>query len=253
MNQFPTEEEPLDVTEVRKVKRITMKQVLHSAVDAFNIERGGIYTIKRLLIDPGATVLDYLGANRYHYTPPFRILIFTTAIALFLIGVAEFTEQAATDFSNGYNSSVEENSNDPDKSRQALESMIHLMEEVQGYTNLILWTFIPFSALFTWLINLKRKFNYAEHIVFQTYLFCLSNMLSFLFPLDHFIPSWVIFLVVWILMLFYYVYGYKQFLNKSWLRSFFEMSFIVIFSIVIWSVLLGFSLGLYVLIDTNTL
>jgi len=253
VNQFPTEEEPLDVTEVRRVKRITMKQVMNSAIDAFNIERGGIYTIKQLLINPGAAVLDYLGANRFHYVPPFRILIVTTAIALFMIGAAELPEQAATDFSTGFNSSIEDRDSDREKSQQVLESIFHLMELVQGYTNLILWTFIPFIALFTWLINLKRKFNYAEHIVFQTYLFCLSNILSLLFPLDHFLPGWVIFLVVCILMFFYYTYGYKEFLNKSWMRSFFETCLILIFSLTFWSVLLGVSLMLYLLLDTNTL
>ena len=252
MNEFPTEEEPLDITEIRQVKRVTMRQVMNSAVEAFNIERGGIYTIKQLFTNPGAAVLDYFGANRFHYVPPFRILVVTTAIALFLIGLAEFTEQASTDFSTGFNS-IEDGDTDREKSKQALESVFHLMELIQGYTNLILWTFIPFMAFITWLINLKRKFNYAEHIVFQTYLFCLSNLLSFFFPLDHFVPGWVIFLVVSILMLFYYVYGYKEFLNKSWLRSFFEMFLILTLSTMIWTVVLTISVVLYILLDTNTL
>ncbi|MCZ4409709.1 DUF3667 domain-containing protein [Cryomorphaceae bacterium 1068] len=248
MNEFPTEEEPLDITEVRTVKRITMKQILHSAVEAFNIERGGIYTIKQLFTNPGATVLDYLGANRYHYVPPFRILIVTTALALFLIGLAEFTQQASTDFTQGYSESVADKGGNPE---EAKVSVLRLLGEVQGYFNLILWTFIPFTALFTWLMNLKRKFNYAEHIVFQTYMFCLSNMLSFLFPLDHILPGWVVVLVIYILMFFLYIYGYKEFLKKSWLRSFFEMSFVLIVSSVIWSALLGLSLGLYIAINTN--
>ena len=250
MNEFPTDEEPLDVTEIRTVKRITMKQVLHSAVEAFNIERGGIYTIKQLFTNPGAAVLDYLGPNRFHYVPPFRILVVTTALALFLIGLAEFTEQASADFTQGFSSSVEDNGGNPE---EATVTILSLLGEIQGYFNLILWTFIPFAALFTWLINLKRRFNYAEHIVFQTYMFCLSNMLSFLFPLDHILPGWIIFLVIYILMFFLYIYGYKEFFNKSWLRSFFEMSFVLIISSVIWSALLVLSLGFYIALNSNAL
>lgn len=248
MNEFPTEEEPLDITEVRTVKRITMKQILQSAVEAFNIERGGVYTIRQLFLNPGTTVLDYLGANRFHYVPPFRILIVTTALALFLIGLAEFTEQASADFTQGYSSSVEETGGNPE---EAKNSVLWLLGEIQGYFNLILWTFIPFAALFTWLINLKRKFNFAEHVVFQTYMFCLSNMLSFLFPLDHILPGWVVMTVIYILMFFLYIYGYKEFLKKTWLRSIFEMSIVLLVSSVIWSVLLGISLGLYLAINSN--
>jgi hypothetical protein len=253
MNQFPTEEEPLDVTEIRTVKRITMAQVLRSAVDAFDLDRGGIYTMKQLFIDPGKAVRDYLGANRFHYVPPFRILIVTTAIALFLIGLAEFSEQASTDFSTGYEASVQYNGGDQEKSRKAMKSMIHFFGEIQGYFNIILWTFIPFAALFSWLINLKAKFNFAEHIVFQTYLFCVSNMVSFLFPLDHILPGWVIFLVVYILILFYYIFAYKEFLLKSWLRSLFEMIFIFFFSTMFWSLLLGVAIGIYVFLDMKAI
>lgn len=40
MNDF-IDSEPLDVTEVRRVKRITLRNILVSVAEAFNLERGG--------------------------------------------------------------------------------------------------------------------------------------------------------------------------------------------------------------------
>lgn len=243
MDQFPTEEEPLDITESRSVKRITLAQVFRSAFDAFNVDRGGVFTVKNLFYDPGVAIRDYLGANRYHYTPPFRILIVTTAIALFMIGQSEFTENMNAEFTAGLNDSVNQTESEKVDITNHVRS---ILDELQPYFNLILWTFIPFIALFSWLLNLKGKFNFAEHLVFQVYLFCISNILSFLYPLDHFIPIPVVFLIIYVLMFFYYIYGYKEFLKKSWLRSAIEMIFVLLFASTLWTVLVGISFGIYI-------
>ncbi len=252
MEEFPTEEEPLDITETRQVKRITFRQVLNSAFDAFNVDRGGIFTLKNLLIDPGAAVRDYLGANRYHYTPPFRLLIITTAIALFLISQAEFINEANPTFSMDPNFELDPTVEikDPTANPEASDKIditaetTKLLGDIQGYFNLILWTFLPVITLFSFLFNLKRRFNFAEHLVFQTYMFSVSNIISFLFPLDHLLGG-VAILIIYLLFFFYYIYGYKEFLGKSWRRSFFEMMTILIVGMTIWAVLLMITLGLY--------
>ena len=248
MDEFLTNEEPLDVTEVRQVKRITLGHVFNSLILAFNMDRGGIYTVKQLFIKPGEAVRDYLGANRYHYTPPFRILIITTAIVLFAIGLSEITETAEAQFSADVSSTMSEAKNEK---VDATEEIKGILQDLSAYFNLILWTFIPIMAFFTWLLNLKKEYNYAEHLVFQTYLFCVSNVLGFLFPLDHFMDGRIIFAVIYIAILFYYVYGFRAFLRKSWLRSFFESFFIFLISSVLWSVFLVLFFGILISFRMN--
>jgi len=248
MSTLPTEEEPLDISEVRRVHRITIAHIFRSLFDAFNMDRGGIYTAKQLFINPGKAVRDYLGANRYHYTPPFRILIITTALALFAIGLSEFTEAAEAQFSADISESV---NNGKEEKIDATAEIKSILQEMSGYYNLILWTFIPIMAFFTWLLNLKKEYNYAEHLVFQTYLFCVSNVLGFLFPLDHFMDGRIIFAVIYIAILFYYVYGFRAFLRKSWLRSFFESFFIFLISSVLWSVFLVLFFGILISFRMN--
>lgn len=131
-----------------------MKQVVFSAVDAFNMDRGGVYTIKQLCKNPGETIRDYLGANRYHYTPPFRILIITTAIALFLIGLAEFTQHASADFSKGYASSVEEKGGN---SQDAVAAVIKVLRDIQGYLQSHPLDFYSFHGCFYLAYKPKKK------------------------------------------------------------------------------------------------
>ena len=73
------------IVEERRWNRITLKYIFSSLLDAFNLERGGIYTLKRLFINPGQMAKDYLGAERFHFTPPFRLLFITTAIVIYII------------------------------------------------------------------------------------------------------------------------------------------------------------------------
>jgi hypothetical protein len=249
MSVLPEDEEPLDVSEVRKVHRITLAHIFHSIFDAFNIDRGGVFTLKQLLRNPGAAVQDYLGANRYHYTPPFRLLIVTTALTLFMIGLSEFVESAPDQMGEGFNSETKNLSEE--ERLNATAAMFEILSDIQAYFNLLLWTFIPFIALFTWLVNLKKKYNFAEHLVFQTYLFSISNIIGFILPLDHFVPWWVIMTVVYILMFFYYIYAYREFLKKSTFRSILEMAMILVFSLLLWSTLIIIVFALLILLQTK--
>jgi hypothetical protein len=248
MLEFPTEEEPLDVTEIRQVKRITIAQVFQSMFDAFNVDRGGIFTAKQLFIDPGNAVRDYLGANRYHYTPPFRLLIITTAVALFAISIADFTEAMTAGFTKDISDSVNETKTEK---VDITKEVTQLLYELSSYHNILLWTLLPFLTFFSWLMNLKKPFNFAEHFVFQTYLSCVSNILSFLFPLDHILPLWLTFVIVYMGVFFYYVYGYKEFLKKSWMASFLEVLFVLFFGSIIWSTVLGVFFGIYIVVAVD--
>jgi len=242
MEEFPTEEEPLDITETRKVRRITVLQVLSSMVVAFNVDRGGIFTIKQLFIHPGKAIRDYIGANRYHYTPPFRILVITTTLAFFAIGSSELVEGFESDISAEMESATNDIQNEM---IDVTSEVITLTKKISPYFNFILWTFIPIAAFFSWLINLKNRFNYAEHLVFQTYLFCISNILCFLFPLDNFLNPTVPFTAIYGALLFYYTFGYRGFIAKTWKRSILEAIFIYFMATIVWSILVSVGYALY--------
>jgi hypothetical protein len=231
MNVFKDDEEPLDIVETRQVKRITIKNVLVNFLESFSLERGGIHTIKSLLVKPGETVRDYLGPNRYHYTPPFRILVVSTALVLYFISLSSSVEGFEQSFSSGFNQGAEETNS----GKEAAE----FIQIMQNYFNLLLWSLIPFMALFSFLLNRKKRYNYAEHLVLQTYLFCITNIITFLILADHLLPQLVVITVVGIGSLLYFVFGYKQFTQRSWPRSTFDSVVIYIGASFLWTAALG--------------
>lgn len=63
MNCFE-ENEQIRFSEERVIHRISMSRFLTSAIDAFNLDRGLIYTLKRLFTTPGDLIRDYLCQSR---------------------------------------------------------------------------------------------------------------------------------------------------------------------------------------------
>lgn len=221
-------EEPLDIVETRPLKRITLRGIFASFLDAFNIERGGVYTLKALFRNPGAAVKDYLGSNRFHYTPPFRILVISTAMILFVINFTAAAESFNTGFKAGAGSAEE------------AEKAWERIQILRPYLNLILWSLLPFYALVTLLLNRKKDFNFAEHLVFHTYLFCMSNIVSLVILLDHLIDPSIILGLIILVAFFYLIFGYKVFTGRSWSRSILDSILTYFLGGTFWTIFLVF-------------
>ncbi|HKL02766.1 MAG TPA: hypothetical protein VJ911_03790, partial [Cryomorphaceae bacterium] len=72
--------------------------------------------------------------------------------------------------------------------------------------------------------------------VFQTFLFCLTNILSFVMPLDKYLGPVVVNIYIMIIPFGYYIYGYKVFTGRSVWRSILQCFLIYILSTLIWVV-----------------
>lgn len=221
-------EDEVEVVERRQLRRVTLRNFLLSILDAFNIERGGVYTLKRLIFRPGHLVLDYLGAHRFRYVPPFRLLLVTTAVAL--IGMNYFFAD---------NEVFRENMS----TNEQVTAII--FDTFNRYLNILLWAYIPFIAAFTLLFNRKAPFNFAEHLVFNTYLYSFSNLIMVFAIVDHWINSKIAVYLISPLLLIYYIVAYRQFFKKSWWRSALELIVIMLVSLSLYSLVSGLVLGVY--------
>lgn len=201
------------INETRVIRRLTVRNFVHSFFEAFNLEKGLIYTLKRLFTAPGHLVTDFIGAGRYKYIGPFKLLVITTTIALLAMSPDGAFDEAKANFG----------------SDETQDLMMRTLEDLQSFTNLFLWIYIPIVSFFTWRFNDRKKFNYAENLALHTFYFVLSNLFSFLFFLDFAVPIFAIAGVYGALFLFYYIWMYRQFFSKGWLRSVFEL--IVTYSI----------------------
>ncbi len=225
------------VIEERKWNRISMAFIFQSVFDAFSIERGGIYTLKRLFSNPAQMAKDYLGKERFHFTPPFRLLIVTTALAIYILSELGFGEQFLNDIQEGAKVQADGNPKGP-------KAIAEILSGWSNYTNLILWTLVPILALFTYLFNRKLYFNYAEHLVLQTYFFCLTNILTCIFLFQFIIDKSILSNILSVLSLVYFIYFYKVAFSKGIARSILDSILIYLLSTILWLVLLG---GIFIL------
>ena len=69
--EFFNERQEIEIDEKRTIKRISFAGFVQNALQAFSLERGVVYTLKRLLNEPGEMTLDYLTEGRTKYVPPF--------------------------------------------------------------------------------------------------------------------------------------------------------------------------------------
>ncbi|WP_436515431.1 DUF3667 domain-containing protein [Ekhidna sp. To15] len=171
---------PIEVNETRKINRITIKQSFVDLMNAFNLERGLIFTIKLLFIRPGSMVRLYLAEGRFQIVNAFRLLVLTTAVSLFMMyltGVDEFLLGFQNEFSSDLTGTEQEDS----------EYIAGLMQQIYlEWYNLFLWISIPFYGFFAFLFFSRKNYNFAEHMVIQSFYICAMNVLTIIvFPLHY--------------------------------------------------------------------
>lgn len=190
-----TKKFPIKITEERVIKRITLAGVFADVISGFNIERGLIFTIKLLFSRPGYLLRYYFYEGRYRVFNNFRLLILTTAasvLAMYTIAPEDFLLA----FGEGYNS--------VDGSSQV--DMKAYEDWIMDWYNLILWTAIPIYALFSYLFNRKAGFNYAEHMVMQSFHISALNIISLVFVIITALTSqeWMILILLLVAVAYYF-------------------------------------------------
>ena len=208
---------PIEITEKRTVKRITVKQSLTDFLDAFNVERGLVYTLKLLFRRPGSLIRYYLTDGRYKIVNAFRLLIISTALSLVLLS---FTDS----FQLFYN--VKGNS-----SQETAEMEQFMNALFTDWYNLMLWLSIPAYAFSSFLLLRKfERFNYAEHLVIQSFMVSVSNILIIVFlPFGFLIGFEIAFAIAFLVGVIYYFYMFWDLFKQRKFWFFFRvlMAFIL--------------------------
>ncbi len=189
--------------------RITLHSIFQTLLEQFHLEKGIGYTIKQLFINPKSAIDEYFYHDRKRMIKPSRFLLLTVAVATFLsyqfLGIGdEFMETLRND--PAYKMV-------PEAYRPALDQLNRLINQ---YFNLLFMISLPFLSLATYLIYKNRHFNYAEHLVLNTYSVCIQNIF-FILTVPVINLSEAISLLQGVLALVYMVYFYIQvFEQKLW-------------------------------------
>ena len=233
MGGFPKNETEIEVVDKRIVKRVTISNFFSNVLEAFNISRGGIYTAKRLLINPGQLAKDFIGVERHRITPPINVLIISTAVVLILANSIDAISLLVGD-SLKVSGPIQEDI----KSQIQEDIKSQIIQVFSSYFNLLLWIYIPITAMFSYLLNRKRGLNYAENLVFQTYNLSLTNFIFIiLFPLTYYSAN-VFYMIYFVLAPIYMIYAYKVFYRKKWMRSILETLGIYFIGSLFWLIIM---------------
>jgi hypothetical protein len=146
--------------------RINAHYFLHDIPHSvFHIDKGFFYTLKSLFTRPGYMIEEYLQGKRVKHFRPFAYVVIMSAICTFLIkGIEWLTAKIAL-------------SNDPGATLPVNDNFF------AHYFSVFIFIMIPFASLVTWLTFYKRKYNYWEHFLTNTYVAAQLNLILVLIKL----------------------------------------------------------------------
>jgi len=142
-----------------EIHRINLPHLMHEILHTFtHLEKGFLYTLKTLIIDPGEMQRLYLEGYRFRHQKPFSMFfICATVSALALYWVNRFSI------------------GDLERGEEAFNYFL------QHYYVLLHVILFPVYTLITWLLFIKSRYNYAEILVLGMYM--VSFMLVLLIPI----------------------------------------------------------------------
>ena len=202
--------------------RFTVKRILTELISMItNIEKGFWFTTKMLFSNPAKMINDYIGGITVRYYNPFRYLIIWVAIGVFInlnLGMFDLQQEAIREFSQ-----VQQQPQSTDLSERISQKMRELL-------NIFPLLFVPFLALFSFLVYRSKGWNYAEHLITNAYLYAQLSLLGIIPILFfYFNQEMILFafpiaiMIAWI----YYSYAFRDIMKTSTFSAVWKSFFIV--------------------------
>lgn len=228
-------------------------------LDMFNFDKGFPHTMVLLTKKPGEAITSYLFENRHVLVPPFRLVIFTAAIATFLTlkitqpfsgeAMDEHKKEAQTSANTVQKDSTNDIKIGLSPRNSARQSSNKFQEKFYNdYFNLLMLLGVPLIALGTfWLF--RSNWYYAEHLVANCYVYGYTTVLYIItLPVTLLGNYWLTSIPYTVLSLLYTTYAYKKiFAQPSWAKTFIKTLVVFLISIIGF-VLASFVIAIYFII-----
>ncbi|MBX2927366.1 MAG: DUF3667 domain-containing protein [Saprospiraceae bacterium] len=198
----------MNVPEPPPLPRLSFRKIAEDVLEVVNLEKGIPYTFKRLIADPGGAIQEYLFENRQRMAKPFPLLVLLVAVAAYMsYRFLKINEGGVDLFTNSQDAK--------EIPPMILKTLTLYLRAVTQYFNLVYMSSIPLLALGTYLLFRNFRLNYVEHLVMNTYLFCVQTLIFILFvPIVPFFP--LIAILMGLLTYFYLAYALKKIFRTKW-------------------------------------
>lgn len=204
-----------------QLKRINGRYIIQEIRVVLNVEKGILYTIKALTINPGSNLKLFLNTNRMRLVKPIVFLIVTSLIYTLVNNLFHFEEVYVSQIN------LEES------------TTLKLMRWVQnnyGYTNLIMSVFIGM-----WLKVFFRKHNYNifEIFVVLCYVMGMGMLIYTLFGIAQGITGINLMQYAILIGFIYTTYAIGHFYDKRKVKSYVNAFFAYLVGLTTFSFAIG--------------
>lgn len=225
-----------------KLPPLTVNEMWGETMRFFNFEKGIPFTFISLMKYPLDTVNIYLRANRRRFFNPLNYILIAVAIYTAIISI----HPGFNNFMQKANAQNEQVYNDIEKKFDITiyEHYTKSQELMLSYQNIFYLIILPIIGFITHLL-FSGKFNYAEHLAINAYVFGTSTWIGVLLTLatiyiEQFV---VIFVLIPFISAVVLTYLYKKIFESSWLMGIATMV-IVYFAIMFLTIVFQLALTL---------
>jgi len=190
-----------------KLQRIDRHYIIQEIGEFLFANKGMIYTIKKVLINPGGSVRQFITEDRYRFVKPITFLfatslIYTLVCYLFHIGAKDFyVQQSEIEF-------------------PTVTLFIQWMIEYQGYTSIISGFFIAFLVK---LFFRKSGYNIFEIFILLCFISGMAALFSSVVVILQSVTHLRLMQISALISTIYYAWAIGQFFDKkavSYIKAF---------------------------------
>ncbi len=151
--------------------RLTVRGIVsHLVTDAFDLNRGLLFTATALFRRPGEAVREYLAGSTVRYTNPVKYLLVLVALTVLMFMRLDVVEMQVGMFSGDV----------AGKSAQVQQLHAQFSAWLSQHMNLLMIAGVPVIAWLSRRLFRSAGFTYAEHLVFNVFAYAQMCILTLL-------------------------------------------------------------------------
>lgn len=224
------------------LKNFMFHDVLHGT---FHIEKGMLFTAKQSLIRPGKAALDYIEGKRKRYYNVFLLILVTIGLILFFRHLLNelFILQGV----------------EPDPEKPYINEASRKMDEIFSQkSKIIVFLFVPFSALNSCILFRRKKLNLTEHTIVAGMILLGMLLISLIgnlfFFLELIIPFSILFseIMSWIvtsLIILHVLYGYVNAFGNDYTKLGMSFRILLFYGLLFFEIIILFLIVLGFITD----
>ena len=180
-----------------QLKRIDGHYIVHEIEHVLHFERGILYTIKELIVNPGQNVRNYLSENRSRLVKPIIFIIVTSLVYSTCSNFFHLEDGYIRYF---------------DSNKSTTSTIFEWVQGHYGYANIIMGIFI---ALWTKLFFRKYKLNIFEILILLCFVIGMGMLIYSVFAIIQGLTHFKVMQIAGIVGFVYTTWAIGQFYEKE--------------------------------------